>query len=239
MSFDLLIETTDPRARERVSEALAGHPVELRESASALLVGFSAGTSDAAMRRAYGVLVQLATTHDLSITDPQAGVRIDLTSPQRVPPGWKPALTFAEVRKLTKKGQFSRLLPALDRIADVNGCDRRGETLLCIVLADAWDQGPTARSYDGRPLMRAAEDIALALITRGADPLKRSTSGASPIRWAVLTNSDRLVTAILAKLDAPARAALLDEKFPGGQLLDIARTHAATRAEKVLRNALA
>ena len=88
MSFDLLIETTDSSAHERVSQAIAGHPVELHASASGVSLGFSARTSDAVMREVYAALVSLALSRDYTLFDPQAGVRIDLKKPGHAPPGW-------------------------------------------------------------------------------------------------------------------------------------------------------
>ena len=235
MSFDLLLEATDATAHHRVSEVVAGHPVELREASSGrLCVAFAASTTDAVVSRVYAALVGIALAQGYALFDPQAGVQVDLAKPQRFPPGWVPALTFAEARKLTKKGKYSELLAAVGRVVDVSRTDRNGETLLNVVLSDAWDKGAKARSYDGRPFVRVAEDVALALIERGADPMQRSASGAAPIWWAVVTDSERLINVILGRLDPSECKALLAEKMRGGSLLEVARAHKAGRAEKAL-----
>ena len=234
MSFDLLVEAPDPTARARVSEAIAGHPVEIHESGERVCVSFKGGTTDAVVRKVYGALVGLAARYGYGLFDPQAGATIDLGDPQKFPPGWTRSLTFADVRRMTKKGQHLELLGALSRVADVDARDRSGETLLNVVLADAWDKGPSARASNGQLLARVAEDVTLELIARSADPMLRSSSGAIPIWWAVVTDADRLVGAILERLDTAGRTALLEEKFRGGRLLDVARSHRATRAEKAL-----
>lgn len=241
MSFDVHLDTHhDQAAFERVSQALAGEAVELVNHSGNVAVGLSVGTKDAVVRRIFRALVSLAKAHGYGLRDPQAGAAVDLDAPPMFPPGWAPQLSLAAVRKMTKHGHYLELLGSVHRIADVNARDANGDSLLSVVLIDAWDKGRTARTSDGRLTARAAEDVALALLKRGADPRQHGPSRSEPILWAVRTDSDRLITAILGELEESARKSLLAQQFgSSGRLLDIARSSMvnARAAEKALLKA--
>ncbi|GAB5544287.1 MAG: hypothetical protein SangKO_040470 [Sandaracinaceae bacterium] len=242
MSFDLHIEceTSDDDRLRQIGELLGDQPIELLSLApghTRLSVGFPAGTRDAVVRRVYEVVVGAAKVEGWRLHDPQAGVAIDLAKPKGFPPGWEPALTLAGVRKLTKKGHYPELLAQLHRIEKLDATDRDGNKLLDLVLLDAWAKGPTCRSYDGRLLTRAAEDVALALIERGADPHRRSKSGRPTLYYAVVTDSLRLASIVLGGLSESDRRAVLREKFRSGTLLDEARSMRSKKMEALLRAA--
>lgn len=239
MSFDLHIRALDAEAHtreeiiERVRSKLVKHPVEVvpLPGERLLSVGLPGGTTDEVARRVYTALLELAKAHGYQVHDPQAGTDVDTEKPGRYPPGWVPSLTFAQVRALTRGGRFSELLQQLHRVSDPNMTDGQGEPLLNAVLADAWNLGPT------RPHVPVAEDVALALLARGADPLRKKEGGVHSVYWAVMIDSPRLVLAILDSLGEAEREAVLAEKHDGKTWLDRAISSRAKRAEKVLRRA--
>jgi hypothetical protein len=239
VSFDLHIRAleAEPHTPEeiidRVRSKLVKHPVEVvpLPGERLLSVGLPGGTTDEIARRVYTALLELAKAHGYRVHDPQAGTDVDTEKPGRYPPGWVSSLTFAQVRALTRAGRFSELLQQLHRVSDPDMTDRQGEPLLNAVLADAWNLGPT------RPHVPVAEDVALALLARGASPLRKNERGVHAVYWAVMIDSPRLVLAILDSLGEAERKAVLSEKHDGKTWLDRAISSRAKRAEKVLRRA--
>lgn len=238
MSYDLHVNThLDPAGFERITQALVGEPVEvLSASDGRVLVGVAARTKVTVLRRLFSTLVEVARAHGYALHDPQTGTVVDLAAPAPLPPGWAPPLTLAAVRKLTQRGHYLELLRDIHLVADVNAC-AAGDSVLSLVMMDAWAKGPTCRGADGRLLARAAEDVALKLLELGADPRQHGEDRAPPIYWAVATDSERLVSAILAMLTEPERQALLTRRLANGTLLDIATSTRATRAAAALRQA--
>jgi hypothetical protein len=234
MTYDLILgpRRDDHEALVDVLRNALPRGTSLSSPVDALaVVALGAGDTDGHVAKVHRGLVAFALQHELRLHDPQAGIDVDLTKPGKHPPGWETALTPAAFAKLTKKGAYSELRASLHRVRDPNAM-HEGPSLLARTLADGI-AFPTTRGSDGRPLRDTIEDVASALLLRGADPLAGEEKRTG-LACAIAGDWARVVSTILEGMDEATRARILASKIDHRTLRELARHHSAKRSEAVL-----
>lgn len=176
-------------------------------------------------------LVAFALTHELRLHEPQAGIDVDLAKPGKHPPGWETALTPAAFAKLTKRGAYGELRASLHRVRDPDASHQE-LSILARALVDGM-AFPKTRGSDGRPLRDTIEDVALALLARGADPLAGEEKRTG-LACAIAGDWARVVGAMLERMDEATRARVLASKIDHRTLREHALRYSAKSVEAVL-----